>query len=475
MLIETLDKVKDLFNKVTGAHQEDNEYRAKAQDELFELLKDVVINDDQRKEMNSWLRDTEEDEGFIEFLKQQIISVRNGIYYPSNLTKEDLYAALDAAVEDDKSGGRTTGYEDLMECIEDLIDARAFGVLQEVFTEITEKIEAQDNLEHNHACFDVFLEVFYYVVSNIFHPETVDGEDVIKASTLYSLPIILTSKNGVIETPNLNMLSKIIKKSLKKRGIIAHEDYVNVATAISNSAEMSRMGFEDYWGLHNNILFDYDTGMKSKVRTEIQEHNGETSLIYCFITLNLISKENDVERRFVEVDLMTGAFKDKELWRDIGNALETVKTKFTVYPPEDLLDSLNNIDLMRDITRFRVILARQSKNNDLLYAEMDNGSDITVMFVDKETGLLNMIYSFEPGLNSSFVLLELEELTKKHDMLLYKYKHKMKTRDFNEIQKLGETDSNIDISKYTSQSILVDDEWKGWLVPGQLSGKKTLQ
>lgn len=473
MLIETLGKVRELYQKVREQYNQEKSLALEAEDEIFEIFTSILIDNDKKEELLLWLRENgSEDKTFTSFVKKSILMVNNNMYQPNESTVEDLYANLDLAVQDDESGGETTGYEDLMECMENFVDARDFEALQNMFQELCDRVESQSNFNYDYACFDIFLEVLYYVLSNIFKPV---GDNKISSSTLYSLPIILRGKNGVIATPDLNVLEDTIRNALENRGCITDRNSINIGTVISNSVEVKKMGFEDFWNLHNNILFDYSVGKDNNLRQDIQKHNGDSSLIYCFLTVNLVGIDDDVEGRVNILDMISAAFKDRQLWLDIGESMENHDTEFVIFQPEDWVNSINKLELMRELTRFGVLFGRQSKGSDVIYADYKDSEDIALMFTSREDGLLTMGYKLEVSGERQVILLELERLAKRYDVLLYKYKHKLKFGEFDKLEELAEKDSSVDISKYLEHSVLVDSEWRGWLTPGYLTAPALLQ
>lgn len=478
MPIETLNDVKDLFSKITGAHQEDNSYRHEAHVELLKVLKSIIDDTTQRKEMFNWLRTYEEkDKLLISFLKQEIFKIKNDIV-ENTMTKEDLLFAIDEAVKEKNFGEGTDSYADLMECVENFVDSDLFFEVQEIFDTLTARIndESNDNVELDLQRSEILAEIIFYVISNIYSADFENGHDVIKGSTIFCLPIILRAKQSIIETPDINLLSKTIKKNLIKRQIINNEKNIEIGTSLYNINDMRNLNCENLWKLHNSILFDYETGPDKELRSQVQKHNGETSLIFCFITI--LSSTKTEKSGIVEgvriLDSIKSSFKDSDLWNDIGTQMENVYTTYQIYQPKDCIDVIANLDSYKDMAKFRVIFSRQEKTFDILYTNLSRTHNLLVMFVDKATVNLNLSYLIEPEGRNSEILLELEKLCSDNDTLLYKHKYPFNDVEFESFNNAINNKETVEVLKYMKNSLLVDNEWKNWLNFDKIYSHKTL-
>lgn len=478
MTIEALDKVKFLFSKVTGAHKENNSFREQAHLELLEILKGIIDNDDKRKEMFNWLKSHQEkDKKFISFIKQEIFKI-SATTIENPQSKEELLTCLDKAVKAENEGDFDSEYyEDLAESVEGFVDAGEFHILNKIMEELLENIDYMSAEES--AIFvqkaDMLSEVIFYVTGNIYRSDVQDNKDIIKSSTIYLMPILMRAKNSIVETPKINDLSAAVKDTLLNRGIIDNVDDIEVGTSLYNIKNIEELSFEDFWILHNSILFDYDTGPDNELRETIQQYNGEASLVCAFITVHTSLEVADPEGIKKKVELLEKiekSFSDRQIWSSIGDRLESVHTKCIVYSPEDMKEFVGKIDFYKQLTNIRVILSRPN-NYDIIYSNLKNSTDFLVMFVDKDTGLTGWGCLLKSGEDPEGTLLELSKICEDENINLYKYKKEIGVDEFTTLSN-GFSGEAIDAFKYIKNSIPVDDEWKSWLTINKIPSKMTL-
>lgn len=478
MTIEALDKVKFLFSKVTGDHKENNSFREQAHLELLEILKGIVDDDNERKEMFNWLKSHQDkDKKFVNFIKQEIFKI-SGTIIKNPQTKEDLLNCLDKAVNAENQGDfDSEHYEDLAESVEGFVDAGEFQILNQIMEELLENIDYMSSEESSIMVqkADMLSEVIFYVTGNIYRSDVEDNKDLIKSSTIYLMPILMRAKNSIVETPKINDLSTNIKETLLSRGIINNLDDIEVGTSLYNIKNIEELSFEDFWILHNSILFDYDTGPDKELRETIQQYNGEASLVCAFITVHTSLEVADSEGIRKKVSLLESiekSFNDRQIWESIGEKLESVNTKYFIFPPEEMKELIVKRDFYKQLTNIRVILSR-TNNYDIIYSNLKSSSDFIVMFVDKDTGLTGWGCLLKSGDDPEGTLLELAKICEDENINLYKYRKEIGVNEFTNLSNIfsGET---MDAFKYIKNSIPVDAEWKDWLTINQIPSKMTL-
>lgn len=467
MSIEDLDKIKFLFSKLTDVNQENNSYKQDAHFELLVILKSIVEDDKKRREMFNWFKsEQEKDKKFMGFLKQEIQRI-NLKMLDNLMTKDDLLLAIDNAVESENKGEGNEGYESLMECVESFVDASDFSTLDFILNDLTLKSINPNNLEKilDKQRAEILTEILYYVIGNIYSSDIEDGYNCIKGSTLFCIPIVLKAKKSIVQTPDINVLSQVIKENLVKRKVIKDHKNIEIGTSLYNIKNMKAISCETIWSLHNSLLLDYETDSNNALRSNIQKHNGEISLIFCFLNVlscTVIDKEGARDRLNI-LNAVTSSFTDFDLWKDISNDMENINTIYNVYPPKELLEIINNLDSYEDMTSFRMIFSRREKDFDLLYMNISKSNDLMLIFVDKDTGILSFSYLLETNFRGSDVLLEIESLCKKNDVLLYKYKYPLNALQLDKLKKVLNNEKNPDGLKYMKNSVLVDREWMSWL------------